>query len=77
MNSGRLLFLGGDIGGTSRMIGEVAGVGAGRVLMFASTSVAGLREFITNRISKVTRGMIVSSKIKTTASLERRIRVRP
>jgi hypothetical protein len=66
VNSGRLLFLGVDIGGTSRMMGEVAGEGAGRVLMFMLTSVAGLREFIKNRISKVTRGIIVSSRITIT-----------
>ena len=50
------------------MTGELAGEGAGSVLMFVLTSVAGLREFITNRISKVTRGMIVSRRITITPS---------
>jgi hypothetical protein len=68
MSSGRLLFLGGDIGGTGRMTGEVAGEGAGSVLMFVLTSRVGPREFIRNRTIRAISGMIVSSRITTTPS---------
>jgi hypothetical protein len=59
------------------MIGEVAGAGAGSVLMFVLTSSAGLREFTRNRTSKATRGTIVSSRITATPSLVKRRCVRP
>ena len=75
--SGRLLFLGVDIGGACLIKGEVAGEGdAVRAGMFVLTSSIGLRDLTRSKTIKVIRGMIVSSKIKITPSRVKRKNVR-